>query len=307
MSKVLPDSGQPASKETSPFVLLGCLIVFGLPFFVIGAGAIAVATGMWTPQNAQTEEPGMLGLFGVVFAGAGLIIFGMATLVFQRAREKAALRAEHPVSPWMWRKDWVSGRIPDQTGAQAGGMLVFALLWNVFVIPLFVFILRKREAIPILVFLGVFVLIGIALLIGAIQLLLRRQKFRRSFFAMATLPGRAGQSLRGAIETTINFDSQMVEGAFAVKLLCVNRVTSGSGKNSSMREDTKWEAESRVPFATCMPGTYGGSMVPVSFDVPDDALPTNDDNPRNAILWKLEATAELPGVDYHAEWEVPVY
>lgn len=307
MSTVLPDSSQPASKETSPFVLLGCLLVFGLPFFVIGAGAIAVATGMWTPQDAQTAEPQMLGWFGVVFAGAGLIIFGMASLVFRSAREKAALRAEHPVSPWMWRKDWASGRIPDQTGAQAGGMLVFALLWNVFVMPLFVFVLRQREAIPVLLFLGLFVLIGIAFLVGAIKGLLRRQKFRRSTFAMATLPGRPGQSLRGAIETTITFDSQMVEGAYVVKLLCVNRITTGSGKHSSTREETKWEAESRVPFTSCTPGTYGGSMVPVRFDIPDDALRTNDDNPRNAILWKLQATAELPGIDYHAEWEVPVY
>ncbi|MHB0968687.1 MAG: hypothetical protein ACYC7A_10020 [Thermoanaerobaculia bacterium] len=306
MSSHLPDSSQSSSKETSPFVLLGCLVLFGLPFFVVGVGAIAGALGKWNIAD-KTDDSTMLGWFGVVFAGAGLIMFGIAVITFRRARERAAMRAEHPASPWMWRKDWASGRISDQSGAKAGGLLVFSLLWNVFVIPIFVFVLRKGEGIPILLFLGLFLLIGLALLAGAIYSLLQRQKFGRSYFAITTLPGRPGQSLRGAIETTMTFDAPMTEGAFAVKLLCVNRVTTGSGKHSSTSEHTMWEAESRVPFATCAPGPYGGSMVPVNFDIPDDARPTNDDNPRNAILWKLQSTAELPGIDYSAEWEVPVY
>lgn len=306
MSTVLPESSPASSKDPSPFAMLGCMVLFGLPFFVVGVGAISAAMGVWSLPN-QTEDASMLGWFGVVFAGAGLILFGIGFYVFRRGRERAALRAEHPVSPWMWRKDWASGRIPDQTGAQTGAMLVFTLLWNVFVIPIFVFVLRKGEAIPVLIFLGLFVLIGLALLFGAVHALLRRGKFRKSYFAMTTLPGRPGQALRGAIETTITFDSQMGEGAFVVKLLCVNRVTTGSGKNSTTSEHTRWEAESRVPFTNCTPGAYGGSMVPVRFDIPEDALRTNDDTPRNAILWKLQATAELPGIDYHAEWEVPVY
>src|SRR5215472_10227253 len=55
-----------------------------------------------------------------------------------------------------------------------------------------------------------------------------------------------------------------------------------------------------------MPGAEGAT-IPVSFQVPLDARPTDATSPGDTILWKLEADADVPGVDYKDVFELPVF
>ena len=48
-------------------------------------------------------------------------------------------------------------------------------------------------------------------------------------------------------------------------------------------------------------------MLPVRFPIPPDALPCDDHNSRDTVLWRLEVSAEVPGVDYASAFEVPVF
>jgi hypothetical protein len=45
----------------------------------------------------------------------------------------------------------------------------------------------------------------------------------------------------------------------------------------------------------------------VRFDIPADARPTHAVSGDAEIVWRLEATAALPGVDYSARFDVPVF
>jgi hypothetical protein len=45
----------------------------------------------------------------------------------------------------------------------------------------------------------------------------------------------------------------------------------------------------------------------VLIQIPADARQTDNSNPSNAILWRLDAQASVPGVDFSANFEVPVF
>jgi hypothetical protein len=89
-------------------------------------------------------------------------------------------------------------------------------------------------------------------------------------------------------------------------LSCIRRYTTGSGKNRSTREEVQWQDQQRIALTSTH--HHGGVRVPIRFSLPRDQKPsdpTDDDNDR--MLWRLETRAEVPGVDYHAQFEVPVF
>jgi len=50
-----------------------------------------------------------------------------------------------------------------------------------------------------------------------------------------------------------------------------------------------------------------GAGIPIAFHVPYECEPTDGTDSDSQHLWKLEVTADVFGVDYHAEFEVPVF
>jgi hypothetical protein len=50
-----------------------------------------------------------------------------------------------------------------------------------------------------------------------------------------------------------------------------------------------------------------GRAIPVDFSPPADSLVTDHDNPSDQVLWLLHAQADVPGVDYSDDFEVPVF
>ncbi len=50
-----------------------------------------------------------------------------------------------------------------------------------------------------------------------------------------------------------------------------------------------------------------GTVIPVAFRLPHDVRESDDRNHHNQIIWRLEVAAEVPGVDYHARFDVPVF
>ncbi len=84
-------------------------------------------------------------------------------------------------------------------------------------------------------------------------------------------------------------------------LSSVHRYRSGSGKNRSTHQDVLWQKSYRVALDRSGPG------IPIAFQVPYDCEPTDDGDSDNQRIWKLEVKAEVLGVDYHVEFEVPVF
>ena len=92
----------------------------------------------------------------------------------------------------------------------------------------------------------------------------------------------------------------------SLKLTCINRRVSGSGKNRSVNEKILWRERQVIP-KDGIEARVQGSSIPFTFEIPYDAKETDRNNMNNAILWYVDAAASVPGVDYGAQFEVPLF
>jgi len=179
-----------------------------------------------------------------------------------------------------------------------------ALFWNLVSFPSTHFIpkqtyLEDPKTLAVLIF----PLVGIGLLIWALRETLRCLEFGKTYFQMTDVPIAVGHELRGAIQA--RFPKPPQHG-IRLKLSCVNIVLSRNSKDQTSRQSILWRDEHSVApqglFASPM-----GTTIPVSFDIPPDARQTDSSDPHNAIVWLLQAEADVPGVDYRDVFEIPVF
>jgi hypothetical protein len=118
---------------------------------------------------------------------------------------------------------------------------------------------------------------------------------------LETLPGCVG----GWVAGTLRASPKLREADFVdVSLRCVKRTTTGSGKDRKTREDTIWEDEQSLTASRVPTGRDGRCEVPLAFRIPADCMPMAE---YNGILWRAQVRAPLPGADYFASFDVPVY
>ncbi len=67
-----------------------------------------------------------------------------------------------------------------------------------------------------------------------------------------------------------------------------------------------WQEDQTITeFEQAWGGT--GTLLPVAFRLPHDVGESDDRNSNNEIIWRLQVDADVPGVDYHVQFEVPVF
>jgi hypothetical protein len=221
------------------------------------------------------------------------------------AAASGALRTQNPDKPWLWRKDWKDGVIVSHGTAQSVTLAIFALVWNLIASPA-AWVVYERglfRTTPLLSIVLIFPLIGVFLFISAAYQLLRAIKYGQSRLMLPHVPISPGTTCRGEIATRMK---ERPESGFTLKLACVRRVVSGSGKSRTIRENDIWRDEQRVSAAALIP-TNDGVRVPFTFVVPADAATTDDSISANQVIWRLDASAETSGIDYAAQFELPVF
>jgi hypothetical protein len=149
----------------------------------------------------------------------------------------------------------------------------------------------------------IFPAVGLGLVVWAVRNIITWRKFGESRFEMAATPGVIGGSLGGAIRLPVHIQP---EDGFHLTLTCVNRVTTGSGDSSSTRENVLWQ-DTRVMKRELLARDRSQSAIPVLFGIPYDSRATDDSDSSNEVLWRLEVKAAVPGIDYHARFDVPVF
>ncbi len=243
-------------------------------------------------------------VFGLVFSVLGFGLLAAAVLGPRKVRQRQQRQAENPEQPWLWRDDWAQGRANGETKSEMIRAWTFSILWCLVSAPILLVVPREKlqQQPASLVALG-FPMIGAALLVWALRETLRWFEFGKTYLEMNSLPWAIGREVRGTIQT--RFPRPPGHG-IQLKLTCVNRIVSGSGNHQSTQEKILWRAEKTVAPEQLCPGPTGAS-IPVCFHIPADAQPTDGTSPRNAILWKLEADADVPGVDYKDLFELPVF
>jgi hypothetical protein len=288
----------------SPSVGLGCTALFLFPFAVVG-----VVTSILTVQRAgqaDWRQAVFFAVFAVTFGGVGFGGFAALLAGKKKLKQRDALEAAHPDSPWLWQTDWASGRIDDNSRAAMLLAWVFTALWNLISVPSGFLGVRaalyegNRAGYVALIF----PIVGAGLMVWAVRLTLRSRKFGVSRLTLSTIPGTIGHTLQGMVQTTSVIDSS--EG-FRVTLSCIRRVTTQSGKSGSTSEQILWQDDRLVPGAVRHDAHGESTSVPVGFLIPSDARASDSTNPNDKLLWRVQVGADVPGIDYEATFEVPVF
>lgn len=278
----------------------GCLVLFLLPFCVIGLGALVVSLGAMV--RGAWAEAGFAAIFALTFGGAG---FGMLIAAWygrKATARSAALREANPERPWLWREDWARGMVRDSSRGTMIAAWVFAGFWNLISIPAAYFAVRTAldEKNYAVLFALIFPLIGLGLLTWALRATTRYLKFGISILELTTRPGIINGKLAGVIRIP---GLLLPPEGFRVALRSIHRRTTGSGKSRSTSETILWQEEGSFHPARQADGT----VIPVGFAIPADARATDGSDSDNCYLWRLQVTGEVPGVDYSAQFEVPVF
>jgi len=234
-------------------------------------------------RRPRPEMIGFSQLFVFVFGGAGLgVVLAGCYLLLNRVRAAAG-----------------DGLIR-MNGARTHLVLAaVAALWNGYAGWLLWTLWRVLAPEPVPWYLWLLAAIGLVLAGVAAYWCGRLWKFGVSEFALSPSPGVVGGPVSGMIRIPVKAD---VPDGFELTLQCFRRTTTRQGGESSTTTETLWE-EARHHVQGY---SYGeDTQVPVRFDVPYDQPETTAED-GDGCFWRLTATAEAPGIDYKAVFEVPV-
>lgn len=279
------------------------LTLFALPF--LGGGLFFLFAQLLHRGNFKTGDTfaGILISSVFVFIGGGLIyasIRGYSLLKQRAAREEA-----NPLSPWLWREDWASRRAESQNKKSEITYWVVAIFCNLITMPFLFSLVPKflRTGDPRVILLLGFNLAGMILIVIAARATIRHRRFGDSYFELDALPFSPGERASGRIH--LKFEAQAEHG-FDLRLGCVRRIVTGSGDSRTTNQEILWQADQNVSAGAVGPGPRGRA-IPVDFSLPAESLVTDQDNPSDQVLWLLHAQADVPGVDYSDDFELPVF
>lgn len=205
------------------------------------------------------------------------------------------------MTPWLQRRDWVDRAVKQSKDPGAGCLWGFAILWNLFSLPLWFLARWKHPVDPKNLLFASFPIAGVLMLLLALYQTLRARKYGASLCRIERVPISLGTTFRGELDVRLR---EMPDAGFALRLACVRRTVS-RGKNRSVHERVLWQDEQIVEHGP-MPSPHG-MRVPFRFDIPFDCEPTDVANSEDSVIWRLDASADVPGIDYAASFELPVF
>jgi len=283
--------------EVVPILIGLFFVAFGLAFstaFLFGASD-RVHGSRW----GGVLMSGFFALFG-----CGIVC--AAICGNRRLKEQATAEQSHPESPWLWRKDWACSRAESKNRNGGAVLWLAAMFANTIAYTVAITTVPKlwRASDPKALFPLAFCVVGVVLAGMAARASIRRKRFGQAYLEFATLPFTPGGEMKGTIHLRFNTDAKH---GIDMSLSCIRRIVTGSSKDRSVRESVFWQADKNVPQEFLFPGARGDTTIPVEFSIPADAYESNHDHPSDQVLWLLRVHADVPGVDYADEFEVPVF
>ena len=293
-----------SSAPTNPKTARRRAALLSLPFAIVGILALLFLAHDEVGSGFRMERQKAMGLLSAAVVCGGLIalIFGISAK--KEAQKIRAAKISNDEKPWLKREDWAAGRVT--SGARKSVLLLwfFTLFWNAISAPI-VFIALPGEwhkgnhAVLIAL---LFPIVGIGMIFYALNTTLAWRKFGQSIFEMAAIPGAAGGTLEGEIQVRTKLQPQH---GLHLRLSCIRRMTTGSGKDSSTSEKILWQDDKWL--RPDLPQTdLNATGIPVYFKLPADQ-PESTAGRGDGVHWQLEASAKLRGPDFHASFEVPVF
>ncbi|TVP76426.1 MAG: hypothetical protein EA352_05725 [Gemmatimonadales bacterium] len=293
---------------------------------IVGLGLILLAAWLLVEPvltllgGEPLDDTSAVRLVGAVMAGfAGLAI---RSGVKRRDRELArnAYVEEHD-EPWAIRREWREGRIVHETPVPRIELfmgIVFGLgglAMAAFVILDGLVRADDPEWATLLVL--VFPAVGFFILGRARNSFRRRARFGESVLELETRPAWKGHHLAATLEARIP-PRDVPDHGIRVQVSAYHRTArreKSGDRGSTLREHLRLlhreEAHMKV-----LRDRGDGLEIPVGFGLPED-VPSASPVKRSAaelartgehdILWRVEVHGDLPGLDYDATFEVPVF
>jgi hypothetical protein len=291
-------SGKPGGIAAIIFVVL-----FATPF--AGFGLFALVQGIEKIIAGETKDGLMLCLFGLIFSAVGFGLMFGAIWGRKKSQQAAELQARFADKPWQARADWAAGKIKSSATAP----VKFFLLWSFLALAMSA---PAIHAIPkewqkgnhaILIVL-LFPVVAFYLLGYAFVKWRSRRRFGDCFFELAQIPAPLGGTLEGMIQTGVQLK---LEHGLHLKISCVRRTVSGSGKSQSVIENVLWQDEKIFKADASLPDADSGhSGIPVFFKLPGDQ-PECYARGNESVFWRLEANSKMRGPDFSVAFDVPVF
>lgn len=236
-------------------------------------------------------------IFALVFGtvGLGLIVFTLKTKVGATGHPESARK------PWLAQREWASPEVSCNTKGNLWFIWGFALIWNLISLPASLAVPEELAGGNKLILIAlIFPFFGIILLAWAIKSTLSWRRFGQLYLALDPYPGSVGGQVGGTLNVPIAYNPRQ---RFPVSLQCIHSYVTGSGKNRNRHESIIWQSNG---LAHSKPAPAGGTLLVICFDVPND-LPVSETASDSYHLWRLELNADLPGVDMHRQFEIPVF
>lgn len=235
-------------------------------------------------------------IFALVFGGVGI---GLMVFAF-KAKVGPTDHPESSSKPWLAQQEWSNPEVVCNGKSGLWGIWGFALIWNLISLPATTAIPDEwAEGNKLILIALIFPLVGMYLLYWAINSTLSWRRFGQLRLQLDPYPGSLGGQVGGTIDVPVIYDSQQ---RFPVSLQCVRRYVTGSGKNRSSHEAILWQSTGLAHSQAA----HGGTRLAMCFDVPTD-LPVTEIYSDDYRFWRLELNADLPGVDLHRQFEIPVF
>lgn len=277
------------------------MVLFLLPF--MGVGAFVAYSGLQQLRGGQPLGSALpLIAFGLVFmAIPAAIVVGMLRAMKSLSAD-AKFRSANASTPWLWRKEWADGTPIDRTVGGTGVSMTVAIIFIAVSSPILFILRREVERGNYVALIGlVFPVVGAILLTAGLYRLLRAHKYGASILRLDRIPIEPGRPARFDVQTHV---TELPEAGFQVKLTCVRRRVTGGGRNRSTSESILWRDEQTIRSGAPSPD---GVRLPITFSIPADAQPSDERNPSDRVIWRLDVSAEVPGIDYAAQFELPVF
>lgn len=241
-------------------------------------------------------------LFMLVFSGAGAGLYYLGKQGLKRKIKSQELEQAHPEKPWKWREEWQSNHLQSLSSSTRWLATGFAFFWNLVSAPMWFVVPREVAKGNYLALLGaLFPLIGIALIVWAIRQWLQFRRFGDSELILSRLP----VSLGGLLNANLQLPAQIPGSTeLGVTLNCIRKTTERSGNKNRSRETILWQSDQRI-MTPVISGNY--TLIPIRFHIPRDQPSATVNVDDSGIIWRLLISSDIPGVDFEASFELPVF
>jgi hypothetical protein len=243
---------------------------------------------------------GIGGLFSII----GLVILTGVFPLGNVASIDDTMLKKQPKEPWLADSRWQGFNLKTNHWKKLCSQWGIAIGMSVF-ISFFVYLVFTDKSAPFFAkaIIGLFSVISVGLLVQSVYMTLQYFKFRESALLLSQMPLCGGCEFMAVLAVEERFT---IGQEFCFELVCERRLVTGSGKNSHTTTDVLHKSSYQASAGSeCFRNRR--IYIPVRMQIPADFMPNTDVTANPSITWKLLASASVPGVDFAAEFSLPVY